>query len=84
MPYKNPQNKQQWEREHREQRNAQRRQRHPATLSYPVLPQRAPDPDSATETGTGWKIVTGIGAFVLVVAFVLLGTATPLPHPTAN
>ena len=84
MPYKNPENKRRWEQEHRQLRNAQRRQRHLNPQSGLMVPKRVPDPVSPKETASGWKFVVGIGVLVLAVGFALLGTATPLPRPPAN
>src|SRR5215471_18522573 len=40
MPYKNPERKRQWEREHREQRNAERKtQRHNGRSGQPSAPK---------------------------------------------
>jgi hypothetical protein len=44
MPYKNLESKQQWEREHREQRNAKRRKRNGVGLTDATIPITAPDP----------------------------------------
>ena len=84
MSYKDPENKRHWEREHREQRNAQRRQRRSAKRTELLAPKRVPDPVPASETGGGWKVVAGIGVFVLAVGCVLLGATPPLPRPPAN
>ncbi len=67
MPYKDPERKRQWEREHREQRNARRRARLPnQTL---VTPKPAPDPLSNQPT-SGWKALLGlaVGVGIALVA----------------
>lgn len=58
MPYKNPEDKRRWEREHREQRNARRREKRSAMQSRIV--HAVPDPRSSKETTSGWKIFAGI------------------------
>jgi hypothetical protein len=73
MPYKDLERKRQWEREHCEQRNAQRRQRRFTTQSESIAPKRVPDPVSAKETGSGWKIVLGFGVFLLALWTAMLG-----------
>jgi hypothetical protein len=83
MPYKDTENKRQWEREHREQRNARRRQRRFEMQSAPVIPKRAPDPIPAKETVSGWGMLIGIGVLVLGVGLAIIG-AMPLPRPPAN
>jgi hypothetical protein len=65
MPYKDPARQRQWEREHREQRNARRR-----TRSLTVAPYRSrletlrPDPIADEEPGASVNMVA-----VLVVGF---------------
>jgi hypothetical protein len=45
MPYKDPERKRQWEREHRQQRNAQRKlQRLPARSGHATVSKAEPDP----------------------------------------
>lgn len=44
MPYKDPEDKQQWEREHREQRNARRRRQHLGVQMESIVPRSTPDP----------------------------------------
>jgi hypothetical protein len=65
MPYKNPEDKRRWEQEHREQRNAQRRQRY--SESWPVL-TAMPDPPPKETTNT-WKMLASV---VVVIGGVLL------------
>lgn len=80
MPYKDPERKRQWEREHREQRNAQRGRRHLDMQSTKVIPKR-PDPVSTREAGSGWGILIGI---VLAVGLALLGVPAALSRPPAK
>lgn len=68
MPYKDPERKRQWEREHREERNATRRNQR---LAGPNL---TPDPILAQEPSTGWKVAAGIGGLALAVGMALLAT----------
>jgi hypothetical protein len=69
MPYKNPEHKRQWEREHREERNARRR-----TRSLPVVldrPREAATSDLITEqkadTGANMIAALVVGMFLLAV-----------------
>jgi hypothetical protein len=69
MPYKNPEDKQQWERNHREQRNARRRSQHLGTQMEVIDPMSAPDPIS--EPNGDWNVAAAI-VFALVVWIGLL------------
>ena len=56
MPYKDPERKRQWEREHRERRNASRRmQRLPARPGHQGVSKPAPDPVPGQEPQSTWK-----------------------------
>jgi len=77
MPYKNPEDKRRWEREHREQRNAQRRKRLAAPMK-PILPKPAPDPIAAKEMESGWKTILGLAVGLGVV---LLGASAGIATP---
>ena len=68
MPYKNPERKRQWEREHREQRNEQRRLRRLEVKSSSVAPNAAPDPVSFDQAKSASKGIIAFGAAVAVVA----------------
>lgn len=72
MPYKDPKRKGQWEREHREQRNARRRRQRFGARMEPIVPRLAPDPIPAKEPTSVWKVVAGIGACVLAVGLGVL------------
>ena len=84
MPYKNPERKRQWEREHREQRNARRRmqdvnarsgrQSIAKPLPHPVSDQKSHDP---------WKTILGwaIGIEVVLLA---IGGVNPPTSPLAR
>ena len=63
MPYKNPEDKRRWEREHREQRNALRRQRSANSQSRIIIPPQ----ESANTTEKPkqfWKTVLGLAVGV--------------------
>jgi hypothetical protein len=79
MPYKDPERKRQWEREHRAQRNAVRRTRRldvgpgPSTVLKP-----APDPVSTQQSGDGWKVLASIAVGIgIVLVGLLAGTTFP-------
>jgi hypothetical protein len=84
MPYKDAENKRQWEREHREKRNARRRERRLQMQNPPFIPKLAPDPVAAKETGSGWGVLIGIGVLVLGVGLAVLGVNASLSRPPAN
>jgi len=64
MPYKNLEDKQQWERDHREERNARRRRQHLGTQMEFIVPTSVPDPIS--EPKGDWNVAAAI-VFALVV-----------------
>ncbi len=72
MPYRNPEHKRQWEREHRAQRNAQRRMRRLEGINGLIARIPAPDPNSDQPPTSGWKVMAEIGAFVLAVGLGVL------------
>jgi len=57
MPYKNPQDKRRWEREHRELRNARRREKRSGMKSRTAHAVPAANPPEET---SGWKLLAGI------------------------
>ena len=69
MPYKDPERKRQWEREHREQRNARRRTLKLAAQPI-VTPKAGPDPRPNEEPTSGWKVLAGlaVGLGILILA----------------
>ncbi len=77
MPYKDPERKRQWEREHREQRNARRRAVR-FIAQTDATPKPVPDPPLTSERTTGWKILAGlvVGVGILMMA-ALAGTGLP-------
>ena len=72
MPYKDPERKCQWEREHREERNARRRKSVFPTHMHSSASRSAPDPISHQESGSGGEVVAGIIVFALMVGIALL------------
>src|ERR1039458_1498314 len=91
MPYKNLEAKQQWEREHREQRNAKRRRRPVAAQMETTVSISAPDPrfqkgtDSALNTASRPEqrsplLEVGYVAALLVFFFVGLGLVMYFAH----
>ena len=79
MPYKDPERKRQWEREHRVQRNVRRRMQPSDARTKPGLSNPAPDPGSNQQAQSAWKIMAG---FALAVGIGLLGVARPLVAAT--
>ena len=70
MPYKNPEHKRQWEREHRVQRNAARKKPTLAAGSgKSMVPKPMSDPVSAANASSGWRalaaLAVGVGIAVL-------------------
>jgi len=92
MPYKNPERKRQWEREHREQRNANRRLRQlvrrAGQASAPNSARQIaalrnvrkpmPDPGSDQKPKTGWKEILGLAVGIGIVLLVAFAGIT---HP---
>jgi len=73
MPYKNPEDKKSWEREHRAQRNAQRKARQSSENGYPIHRNTTPDPDRASEPENAWATIIGFAVWfgaMLLIAFV--------------
>jgi hypothetical protein len=69
MPYKDPENKRQWEREHREHRNAQRRTRRVGLSGDSNLPKQSPK----EELGSPWGIILGCATGLAVLLLAALG-----------
>ena len=77
MPYKDPERKQQWEREHREQRNARRKALRLTTQSV-VTQKPAPDPLPNQPPTSGWKMIAGLAVgFGIIVLGALAGVSLP-------
>lgn len=69
MPYKDPERKRQWERDHREERNARRRG---SVSNYPPDPcgVQVPLPDRiADDSSDDAKMIVGVVTGVVVVLF---------------
>jgi hypothetical protein len=93
MPYKNPEHKQQWEREHRKQRNARRKmQRSDDGSRQHTSPKStfdlrtalrsarkpAPDPVSDQKPQPAWKALVGLTVGIGVMLLVVFaGVSTP-------
>jgi hypothetical protein len=78
MPYKNPEDKRKWEREHRVQRNDRRRKRHLDVQDTHSSPKRVPDPVSNHKTKSGWTVLAGVVLAVGIGVFAgLLGARIP-------
>ncbi len=84
MPYKDPERKRQWEREHREERNALRRaQRIAKEYPTPRVVQPATLTTSQEKPTSGWKVLLGfaIGAAVVVLGAISGVTVPPAAYP---
>src|SRR5690349_6134126 len=77
MPYRDPERKRQWEREHREQRNARRRALR-LTVQTVVNPKTAPDPVPNQQHTNGWKMFAGL-AIALCISLVAAIVGPNLP-----
>jgi hypothetical protein len=68
MPYKDPERKRQWEREHCEQRNARRRALR-LLVQTGATPKHTPNPASTHQPTSGWKdilvLTVGLGIVIL-------------------
>ena len=76
MPYKDPERKRQWEREHREERNARRRAQPLNAQIRAMPPMAAPEPISGPKREGNWK---SIGALVVSVGVVLFAALAGVP-----
>jgi hypothetical protein len=81
MPYKDPERKRQWERQHRDQRIAQRRQRRLEVSNIPVVHGTVADPCPAKDSGDGWKILATLAAGVGIA---LLGAFAAVNRPNSS
>ena len=86
MPYKDPERKRQWEREHREERNARRR-----TRSLPVVlegPCEAATSDPITEqkadAGANMIAALVVGMFLLALLFAAWRLRPTVLEPSAH
>jgi ferric-dicitrate binding protein FerR (iron transport regulator) len=76
MPYKDPERKRQWEREHRKERNARRRRQHLTMQIRAMLPKAAVDTTSNQQPKSKWK---SIAALVVGLGVVLLTALAGVP-----
>ena len=80
MPYKDPERKRQWEREHREQRNERRRSARPAVHSEPSsLGMSMPDPASDEESQGAWIVLLGLAVAIGVVLLAAFAGVASVP-----
>lgn len=77
MPYKDPECKKQWEREHREQRNADRRKQRLIEQPTPDFPGPALDPVADIPANNGWKMILGMAVTFGVVLLAFVGVRPP-------
>lgn len=77
MPYKNPERKRQWEREHRSRRHEQRRVRRLQTKEV-VVPTPVPNPISIEQRASGCK---GIIAFGIAVGLFTISVFSGINFP---
>ena len=86
MPYKNPEDKRRWEREHRQQRNARRRKRSLEVRSS--VASEMPDPVPAKKATSGWEILAsltvGIGVAMLAVIAGAVQINSDMPRSAQN
>lgn len=81
MPYKNPEDKRRWEREHREIRNARRRQIRSKRQTNDFVQQTAPDPASQQNSTNGWKM---LAALAVGVGIALVGAFAGVTLPSSS
>ena len=81
MPYKNPEDKKRWERDHREIRNSRRRQSRFEIQTNAFVQQTPPDPVSQQNSKNGWKM---LAALVVGVGIALLGAFAGVKLPNSD
>lgn len=79
MPYKDPERKRQWERDHSEQRNARRRKTAPLLQMPDNIPSCALDPISQPELANAGIFMAVGFAIILVVAICWLVRQSRVP-----
>lgn len=78
MPYKDPERKQQWEREHREQRIARRRALRLLAQIDRSTHKAIPDPLPNLQHTSDWKVIAGlVVGFGVVILAGLTGASFP-------
>jgi hypothetical protein len=71
MPYKDPESKRQWEREHREERNARRR-RPISSSAFDLSHDHAPMPHSIAVRAPGTSVKVTVGVVMGLSLFLIL------------
>ena len=87
MPYKDQERKRQWERDHREERNARRRKSISSHSSEPLdTDARLPDPNSAQVTVTSMNVAIGrmMGLAFLLTVLIVIWRFRSYAHPVAT
>jgi hypothetical protein len=83
MPYKDPERKRQWEREHREERNARRRRTF-AVAGQLAIKTQLPDPTSDEQQPASVAMIAGVAMLLMtLLGMWLLRTAAErenIPH----
>jgi ferric-dicitrate binding protein FerR (iron transport regulator) len=78
MPYKYRERKRQWEREHRDERNARRRmQRLDARSGHQIIPKPEPGPVSGEKSQGTWKTILGLVVGIGVVLLTVFASVNP-------
>ena len=75
MPYKDPERKKQWEREHRHERNARRRQQKASAQLRATLPNPPSRLTSSREATSNWRSIGGLVVGLGLVLLAALGAA---------
>jgi hypothetical protein len=88
MPYRNPEDKRRWEREHRQQRNERRKEQRLGSQISVTIPNSEPDPTPADPNDAAIAITLGIivlsvGLLLVVLTIwdALKGRITSQPTP---
>jgi hypothetical protein len=87
MPYKDPERKRQWERDHREERNARRKKSISGHSPEPLdTDAPLPDPNSAQVSVTSTNVVIGgiMGLAFLLTVLIMIWRFGSSAHPVAT
>jgi ferric-dicitrate binding protein FerR (iron transport regulator) len=71
MPYKDPEHKRQWEKEHRVERNARRRRTY-AVAEQTAMKTQLPDPTSDEQQHASAPMIAGLAVFLMALLGVWL------------